>query len=205
MKTPRIIDAFRKIDRVDFVRSEDKKEAYGNYPLSIGHGQTISQPLTVAFMLELLDPRPGDKILDIGAGSGWQAAILAQIVSQGLALDSSKAKPCIIAVERIPELCAFAKENIEKYEFLSNGIVKFYCRDATDGVVSEAPFDKIIAAAAASRFIPRVWRDQLKIKGKIVAPVDGSIWLFQKISEKQWHEEEYPGFSFVPLIEDKKL
>src|SRR3989344_867492 len=98
LKTPRIIDAFRLIDRADFVLPEYKDEACGNYPLPIGEGQTISQPLTVAFMLELLNPQPGEKILDIGAGSGWQTALLAEIVGP---------KGQIVAIERIPKLCRF--------------------------------------------------------------------------------------------------
>ncbi|MCD6283661.1 protein-L-isoaspartate O-methyltransferase, partial [bacterium] len=82
LKTPEIIKAFREIDRKDFVPSYLKKEAYINAPLPIGFGQTISQPLTVAFMLELLQPKRGDKILDIGSGSGWTTALLAYIVGQ---------------------------------------------------------------------------------------------------------------------------
>lgn len=81
LKTPKIIDAFLNIDRIDFVPENLKEDAYLNIPLPIGKGQTISQPLTVAFMLELLGPKYGDKILDVGAGSGWTSALLAYIVS----------------------------------------------------------------------------------------------------------------------------
>ena len=82
LKTPRIIKAFRKIKRIDFLPEDMKDLAELNEALPIGYGQTISQPLVVAFMLELLEPKPGDKILDIGAGSGWTTALLAEIVSQ---------------------------------------------------------------------------------------------------------------------------
>ncbi len=81
LKTQLIIEAFNKIDRIDFVKEEYKKEAYHDYPLPIDFGQTISQPLTVAFMLELLNPKPGEKILEIGAGSGWLTALLSYCVS----------------------------------------------------------------------------------------------------------------------------
>ena len=94
LKTERIIGAFSAIDRADFVLEEYKSEVYGDYPLPISYGQTISQPATVAFMLELLQPEAGDKVMDAGSGSGWQTAILASIVGE---------KGSVYAVERIPE------------------------------------------------------------------------------------------------------
>ena len=99
LKTPEIIEAFKAIDRANFVSNELKGDAYLNVPLSIGFGQTISQPLTVAFMLELLQPKKGEKILDVGAGSGWTIALLAFIVG-----DPPAGGGKIIGVERIPEL-----------------------------------------------------------------------------------------------------
>ena len=92
LKTPRIIEAFRKIKRVDFLPEDMKDLAELNEALPIGYGQTISQPLVVAFMLEQLEPRPGDKVLDIGSGSGWTTALLAEVVGHGgrvIAIDSS--------------------------------------------------------------------------------------------------------------------
>ncbi|MDO8664534.1 MAG: endolytic transglycosylase MltG [Candidatus Liptonbacteria bacterium] len=203
LKTPGIIDAFRVIDRKDFVLPEYRSEAYGNYPLPIGYGQTISQPLTVAFMLELLDPREGEKILDIGAGSGWTTALLSQIVGSSGG---------VFSIERIPELCAFAKSNLEKYGFLTGGKTQFFCQDAT-AEIPDGPYDKIIAAAAiapgspssaASQDIPDEWRRKLKVGGRIVAPIGGSIWRFIKKSEIEWKEEEFSGFAFVPLVTDNQ-
>jgi len=191
LKNPQIIEAFRKIKRVDFLPKEMKDLAELNEALPIGYGQTISQPLVVAFMLELLSPQPGEKILDVGSGSGWTSALLAEIVGEG---------GKVIAIEVIPELMAFGKSNIEKYNFIKKGIVECFCTDGSKGYAKEAPFDKILASASA-REIPLIWKEQLKVNGKIVTPIGNSIWLFIKKSEKEFEEIEHPGFVFVPLIE----
>jgi len=105
LKTKAIIDAFQAVDRIDFVPLKYLDEAYGDYPLPIGYGQTISQPFTVAFMLELLQPQKGDKILDVGSGSGWTTALLAHIVQE---------EGSVRGIELIPELVAFGKKNLNK-------------------------------------------------------------------------------------------
>jgi len=197
LKSPNIIEAFLAIDRKDFVVLEYQDETYSNIPLPIGFGQTISQPLTVAFILELLQPQAGEKILDIGAGSGWTTALLAYIVSQKL----KRGK--VIAIERIPELKEFGEKNVAKYNFIEKGIVKFVCGDGSQGYEKEAPFDKILCSAAVNE-VPKNWLKQLKIGGRIVTPLDGEIQLWIKKAENEFDIKRFHGFTFVPLITDNE-
>ena len=194
LKTPSIIEGFKAIDRADFVSDENKNEAYVNSPLSIGFGQTISQPLTVAFMMELLSPKEGQKILEIGSGSGWQTAILSFIVSQNNAAGK------VFSIERINELKEMAEKNVAKYGFIENGVAQIILADGSKGYKKEEPFDKIIAGAAAKKGMPQAWKKQLKIGGKIVAPVDQSVVVIEKTEKDTFIKKEYFGFSFVPLI-----
>lgn len=190
LKNPKIINAFAAIDRADFVPEEKKGYAYENRPLPIGFGQTISQPAVVAFMLELLQPKPGDKILDVGYGSGWQTALLAHIVAE---------KGKVVAIERIPELAEFGRKNCEKYGFKN---IEFLTGDGTKAYKDNKYFDKIIAAASSPEGVPEALKSQLRIGGRIVIPIQESIFLIIKKSEKEFSEEEFPGFLFVPLIKD---
>lgn len=211
LKTPRIIEAFRQIKRADFLPAGSEDLAELNEALAIGYGQTISQPLVVAFMLELLQPVSGEKILDIGSGSGWTSALLSEIVGE---------KGKVLAVEVVPELKEFGEKNAEKYNFTEKGIVEFICTDGSKGYKKEAPYDKILASAAiypvrnedsnGANKLPSAWKEQLKIGGRIVTPIGSSVWLFVKKSSSfaeatkdkdDFEETEYPGFVFVPLIE----
>ncbi len=194
LRAPLIMKAFGTVNRENFVPEEKKHLAGEDMPLSIGYGQTISQPLVVAFMLEQLKPQKGDKILDVGAGSGWTTALLGEIV---------RPKGKVIAIELIPELKKIGEENVAKYGLIEEGVVNFLCEDGTKGYKKEAPFDKILCSASAEKEIPSEWKKQLKVGGRIVAPISSSIWLFVKKSEKEFEEIEYPNYVFVPLIEEK--
>lgn len=218
LKTPRIIEAFKKIERADFLPPDIKDLAEINEALPIGWGQTISQPLVVAFMIEQLQPWPGDKVLDIGSGSGWTSALLAYIVSEG-ELNSklkaprrsrlaatlrgrqmSKLKGKVIAIEIIPELKEFGEKNVAKYNFMEKGIAEFIYTDGSEGYNKEAPYDRILASASAEK-LPQEWKEQLKTGGRIVTSIKNSIWVFEKKSENEFKEKEFPGFVFVPLIQ----
>lgn len=187
LKTKSIIDAFQTIDRKNFVSSGDKEDAYGDYPLSIGHEQTISQPTTVAFMLELLSVAKGDKILDVGSGSGWTTALLAHLAGT---------KGAVYGVEIVPELVSFGAGNLVKYDFQN---AEIFDASATLGLPTEAPFDKILVSAAG-RAVPEELLSQLKVGGTMVVPVKDAIWKIQKISEAETEIEKYEGFRFVPLM-----
>jgi len=186
LKTPRIIDAFRRIDRACFVLPDHKDIAYEDYPLTIGYGATISQPYTVAFMFELLQPKPGEKILDVGSGSAWTTALLSQIVGV-----TGK----VFGVEIVPELVEFGKSNLKNYNFPQTQIVQ-----ATEelGLTKEAPFDKILVSAA-SWDEPKKLIMQLKPLGKLVTPIRNSIWQIDKLADETTASQEFPGFTFVPL------
>lgn len=191
LKSPSIIEAFQKINRADFVPESEREMAYYNIPLPIGRGQTISQPLTVAFMLELLEPKKGEKILDIGAGSGWQTTLLSHLVGE---------EGKVVAIERIAELKTMAEANVGKYGFMEKGIAKIVLADGSKGYPEEAPYDKIIAAAYVKK-IPASWKEQLKVGGRIVAPVGEEMTVLDKIGPNKFEKKQYFGFLFVPLLE----
>lgn len=194
LKSDSVINAFSKVNRVEFLPDGMESQAEVDVALPIGYGQTISQPLTVAFMLELLDPRAGQTILDVGAGSGWTTALLAEITGK-----AGK----VIAVERISELMEWGKKNVDKYGYVGKGIAEFYLADGSQGFPQKAPFDRILVSAS-SPDIPQPLKDQLKIGGKMVLPVRDSIFYLEKKNEQEFFQEEFPGFSFVPLINENK-
>lgn len=190
LRTDRIIDAFSEISRIEFVPKEFELQAEADVALPIGYGQTISQPLTVALMFELLDPQEDQKILDVGSGSGWTTALLSYIVGE---------KGKVIAIERKEELKKIGERNVDKFKYVKNNRARFFSGDGSLGFPQEAPFDRILVSAETEN-IPEELKKQLKIGGKMVLPAGNSIWYLEKKNETEFIKEEYGGFSFVPLV-----
>ena len=187
LKSPQIIDAFEKVDRIDFVPDNLRESAYLDIPLGIGEYQTISQPTTVAFMLEHLSPQKGEKILDIGSGSGWTTAMLCHIVGD----DGS-----VLGLERIDYLVEVGKFNLARY------CQDKRCRIEKAGEELGVPgekFDRILVSAAADE-LPEALIEQLNVGGKLVIPIRDSIDVVTKTSENDYQRESIYGFRFVPLV-----
>ena len=187
LKSPQIIKAFKTVSRIDFVPEDFKDSAYLDVPVPIPEGMTTSQPSTIAFMLELLQARPEDKILEVGTGSGYLTALLADLVGgQGE----------VHSVELLPRLNEFANNNLRKYRYKN---VMLYIGDGRSGIPEIAPFDKIISGAEVG-IIPEEWKRQLKVGGVIITPFDDHVLKVEKISEKEYRETEFPNFSFVKML-----
>ncbi|MEM2192358.1 MAG: protein-L-isoaspartate(D-aspartate) O-methyltransferase [Candidatus Hadarchaeales archaeon] len=191
LKTPEIIRAFLTVPREKFLPERYTSQAYEDHPLPIGFGQTISAPSMIAIMLETLDLKSGQKVLEIGAGSGYNAALLAEIVGK-----SGK----VVTIERIPELAAFGRKNLRDTGYSH---VKVVVGDGTLGYPEEAPWDRILITACSPK-IPPPLIDQLKVGGKIGLPL-GQHHLFQTWTVVEKTETgtkitEHGGCSFVPVI-----
>jgi protein-L-isoaspartate(D-aspartate) O-methyltransferase len=190
LKSKRVKSALMAVPRDIFVPKKYRGEAYDDTPLPIGHGQTISQPLVVVVMTELLDVRSGHKILEIGAGSGWQAGLLGYLVGP-----AGK----VWSIDRIPELVRFARENLRKAGIKNVDVIE---GDGTLGLPGKK-FDRIIITAATPK-IPNPLVDQLCDGGKIVAPVgnrfEQSMILAKKMGEELVELSRQWGYRFVPLV-----
>ena len=183
----RIDKAFQAINRADFLPDESKARAGIDSPISIGFGQTNSQPSTVQMMLECLDPRRGEKILDVGSGSGWTSALLAYLVgSTGR----------VYAVEKVPELVEFGAANCRRAG-ISN--VQFFEAASAIGLPDFAPYNRILVSAAANQLPPEL-PAQLVAGGRLVIPIKNSVYVIDKNSHGTLESSEHPGFIFVPLI-----
>ncbi|NPV49713.1 MAG: protein-L-isoaspartate(D-aspartate) O-methyltransferase [Candidatus Methanofastidiosum sp.] len=190
VKSETVKKAFLKVDRSKFIPENLKEEAYRDSPLSIGCGQTISAPSMIALMLEVSDLKLGLKILEIGAGSGYNAALIAEICGE----------ENVVTIERIPEVYQFGMENLKRAGYK----VKVALGDGTKGYQEDAPYDRIIATAAAPE-VPQSWKDQLKEGGMIIAPVGREryyqeLLVLKKKKDGTFGSNKYGGCVFVPLV-----
>lgn len=185
---PHVLDALRSVKRHEFVPPENRRRAYKNRPLPIGHGQTISQPYMVAIMTDLLDLDPGDKVLEVGTGSGYQAAILAELVDR------------VYSIEIVAPL---GKEAGKRLKRLHYDNVDVRIGDGYYGWKQQSPFDAIIVTAAGSHIPPPLIR-QLKPGGRMVVPVGSrfmtqELLLVEKNAEGDVTTRQLLPVIFVPL------
>lgn len=182
----RLIRAFKSVPRERFIHSHQTGEAYGDYPLPIGYEQTISQPTTVMVMIRALELKKTDRVLEVGAGSGWCAAIMSRLCKEA------------ITTEIIPELAGFAAENIKRQGIKNVQVIN---ADGSRGYEKEAPYDKIMVTAACPK-IPEPLIEQLKENGIIISPV-GSLFGQSMIKGKKikgaLKTQNLGSFIFVPL------
>lgn len=187
IKDQRVLSAFLEVPRHKFVEEYLKYKAYDDYPLSIGYSQTISQPYMVALMTEALAPSPQDKILEIGTGSGYQAAILSRLCST------------VYSIERVSALASRARKTLDELGYFN---IHTRIGDGTFGLPQDAPYDGIIVTAGAPH-VPEALIGQLKEDGRLVIPVgDQSIQDLKRITRTKdgIREESLGGCRFVRLI-----
>ncbi len=183
--------AFRRVHREDFLPERMRPNAYVDSPLPIGDGQTISAPHMVAIMAESLDLEPGQRVLEVGAGSGYHAAIIAEVVG---------AEGHVFTVERISSLAEFAEANLARAGYA--GRVTVVCGDGSNGLPEHAPYDRIFVACAAPQ-VPRPLVEQLADGGRMLVPVGGRSYQELIKVERRGREvtrRNLGGCVFVPLI-----
>ena len=186
----RVLDAMLRVPRHEFVQPHMKGEAYIDTPLPIGHGQTISAPHMVAIMCDLLDIKEGQKVLEIGTGSGYNAAIMAELVGE---------KGHVYTIERIGALVEFAKDNLKRAGYNNVTVI---LEDGSGGHLEFAPYDRINVTSAAPD-IPEPLVEQLKPGGILTIPVGQfyqELYIVRKDKDGKVHRETRGGVVFVPLI-----
>ena len=186
---PKILEAFRAVPREEFLSDQHRDLAYGDHPLPIEAGQTISQPYIVALMIQAAEVKPGDKVLEVGAGSGYAAAVIGCIAGK------------VVAVERQGELVEIARKRMERLGYDNVQVVE---GDGTRGRPEDGPFDAILAAASGSH-VPDSWIEQLADGGRIVMPVGDPGWVQKLVKVTKGPAgklitEDLGAVRFVPLI-----
>jgi protein-L-isoaspartate(D-aspartate) O-methyltransferase len=188
VRDERVLDAMRRIPRDRFVPAANRADAWADRPVPIGHGQTISQPFMVALMSEALGLRGSERVLEVGTGSGYQAAVLGELAAE------------IFTIERIPELAGSAARTLVE---LGCGNVTVVIGDGCRGLIEHAPFDAILVAAAAPS-VPPALRDQLADGGILVVPIgeNAAVQALTMVRRTgtRFTIEEGTGCRFVPLI-----
>tara|TARA_B100000686_G_scaffold308099_1_gene348799 strand:+ start:84 stop:728 length:645 start_codon:yes stop_codon:yes gene_type:complete len=183
-----VLKAFLAVPRELFVDHTYKDQSYADHPLPISCEQTISQPTTVMLMLQLLEVLPGQRVLEIGTGSGYNAALIAELTDK------------IVTVERHLKLVKIAQGNLKKAGYEGVAVIK---GDGKKGYAAQAPYDRIIVTAAAKK-VPQELKDQLSIGGLLVAPIGATygceMLTVKKISSNSFQTRDHGLFSFVPLV-----
>ncbi len=191
IENARVLQALRDVKRHLFVPPEDVTSAYDDHPLPIGHGQTISQPYIVALMTETIDPQPSDHVLEIGTGSGYQAAVLSRLVEH------------VYTIEIVPALGTAATTRLRQLGY-ENVTVKI--GDGYKGWPEHAPFDKIVVTAAPPE-VPEALIDQLAKGGRMVVPVGTTfqeLLLVEKSKDGDVSKRVITGVRFVPMVKGKQ-
>ena len=189
IRDPTILDAFRSVPREAFVSEEQRQWAYEDHPLPIEAGQTISQPYIVALMIAAAGAGSGQRVLEIGSGSGYAAAVLGRIAGK------------VIGIERQHDLVEVARERLKRLDYSNVRIIE---GDGTRGCPEEAPFDAILVAASGSH-VPRALLDQLAPGGRLVMPVGGpgsvqKLIKVTKVKDGHFEQTDLGEVRFVPLI-----
>ncbi|MGM0628984.1 MAG: protein-L-isoaspartate O-methyltransferase family protein [Patescibacteria group bacterium] len=195
--TSEIKEAFKAVDRKDFVDEDYVIEAYNDYPLPIGYGQTISQPTVVAMMLDLLSPQKGDRILDVGCGSGWTTALLGFLVGT---------EGEVVGTDVIEEFVELARNRLSSYQDKVPNTAFFHVSE--ESAIYSQEYDKILVNASFSEIfdIPENIKKALKEGGRMVAPVGSDLMVFTKKNSELKEERCLPQtVSFVPCVKLKEF